>query len=148
MSYKRFSNKYQRTSLATAGKMDLVIACYEKAIQCLHIAKISYDTGEIEIKANNLQKALNIINELQGALDFDAGGEISKNLDSLYSYVTRRLIEGDLKRNLSVFDESINILSELNEAWKNIAQGEEQPNASASSPSYSPENRMSAQISA
>jgi flagellin-specific chaperone FliS len=48
---------------------------------------------------------------------------VAANLKSLYQYILRRLVEGDLKRDLAPFDESIGILEELASAWREIARG-------------------------
>ena len=127
MGYNQSFNRYQRTSMITAGKLDLVIMCYDKVIQSLHQVKVNYEAKDFEAKANALQKGLSIINELQCSLDCDKGGEIARNLDALYSYLTRRLLEGDLKEDLSAFDEAIHIMSELKEAWESVASDQNNP---------------------
>jgi len=125
MGHNRYSNQYQKTSLVTAGKLDLIIMCYDKVIQSLHQVKLNYKAKAFEAKANALQKGLNIINELQSSLDCERGGEIAKSLDALYAYLTRRLLEGDLKEDLSAFDEVIHIMNELKEAWESIASSQD-----------------------
>ena len=124
MGYNRSFNQYQKTSMVTAGKLDLIIMCYEKVIQSLHQVKLNYEAKAFEAKAHALQKGLNIINELQCSLDCERGGEIAKNLDALYAYLTRRLLEGDLKEDLSAFDEVIHIMNELKEAWESVASSQ------------------------
>ena len=123
MVYGKKLRQYQQVSVATAGKVNLVIMCYEKAIQSLHHAKSFYVAGDYESKYKALQKAVDIINELQGNLDFQKGGSIAKNLDSIYTYLKQRLIDGDLKRDLSTLDEAITIMGELKSAWEGISEG-------------------------
>jgi flagellar protein FliS len=120
MDYKK-SNSYERTSIETAGKLDLVIMCYDKAIQLLKQAKGHFKTGDLEKKARKMQSALDIINELQSCINMEEGGQIARNLDGIYTYITRRLLQGDIKNDISVFDECVNILSELKDAWVEIS---------------------------
>jgi flagellar secretion chaperone FliS len=124
MGYGKFLNQYKRSNIETAGKLDLVIMCYEKAILCLEQTKEHIIKKEFEKKAEKFQKALDIISELQCSLNMEKGGQIAKNLDALYSYITKRLILGDVQKDLAVFDESIHILSELLESWKAIKSTE------------------------
>ena len=126
MVYGNLSGQYQRTNITTASKVGLVVLCYEKAIQSLKQAKMNYEQKEFEAKANALQNAVQIINELQSSLDKDKGGAIAENLDNIYTYLTRRLLEGDIRKDLSVFDEGIHILGELKEAWDTVASEEKQ----------------------
>jgi flagellar secretion chaperone FliS len=125
MGYGKVLNQYKRSSIETAGKLDLVIMCYDKAILCLAQVKEHIKEKEVEKKVQKFQKALNIINELQCSLNLEKGGQIAKNLDSLYSYITKRLLVGDIKKDLSAYDESIHILNELKEAWQTIKSEED-----------------------
>jgi flagellar secretion chaperone FliS len=120
MGYGKSLNQYKRSSIETAGKLDLVIMCYEKAILCLSQAKELIKVKEVEKKILKFQQALNIISELQCSLNMENGGQIARNLDALYSYITQRLIVGDINKDLTAYDESIHILSELQEAWQTI----------------------------
>lgn len=111
---------YQKTHILTAEPMKLVILCYDNAIGQLRAAEEHYRSGHYEAKAKCLQKTLDILQELSSALDIEKGGSVAINLRSLYAYMMARLLDGDLKRNLKVFDEVIGMLDELGSAWKEI----------------------------
>jgi len=121
MSYKRMLGQYNKLNVETAGRLDLVLMCYEKAIESLWQARNSYEEGRFEQKARKLQRGLKILQELQGCLNFEKGGQIARNLDAIYGYLTRRLLEGDVKRDLTAFDEAVRILTDLKESWQGIA---------------------------
>ena len=73
-------------------------------------------------------------------------GEIARNLDAIYSYLTRRLIRGDVEKDDSAFDETVRLLSDLKEAWEGIAYDEKSqkiPNVFMEGP-----RSLSAQITA
>ena len=146
MGYGNFSGQYQRTNITTASKIGLVVLCYEKAIQSLKLAKMRYERKEFEAKAKALENAILIINELQSSLDKEKGGAIAENLDNIYSYLTKRLLEGDLKGDLSIFDEAAHILSELKEAWEVIAS--EDKEKASSVPASDSINIRPAQVAA
>jgi flagellar secretion chaperone FliS len=124
MGYGKLLSQYRRSNIETAGKIDLVIMCYENAILCLAQAKEHFKEKDIEKKVQKFEKALNLISSLQCCLDMEKGGQIAKNLDALYSYITKRLIVGDVQKDMKVYDESIRILSELLESWKAIKSSE------------------------
>jgi flagellar protein FliS len=94
--------------------------CYEKAIQLLYRAKEHLQEQEIEKKVYEIKKVIDIINELNGALDMAKGGQIAINLQSIYSYLIQRILSGDINKDPSAYDEAITILSELKEAWEQI----------------------------
>jgi flagellar secretion chaperone FliS len=120
MGYGKALSQYKRSNIETAGKLDLVIMCYENAILCLAQAKEHLKEQEMGKKVQKFQKALNLISELQCSLNMEKGGLIAKNLDALYSYITKRLLLGDIQKDMTAYDECIHILKELNEAWQTI----------------------------
>ena len=120
MDYGKAFRQYKRSSIETADKLGLIIMCYDKTILCLQHAKDHLKNNEIEKKVQKLQKALDIISELQSSLNFDKGDKIAKSLDSLYTYLTNRIILADIQKDFTIFDECINILNELKSAWEGI----------------------------
>lgn len=116
--YSNGIQSYRRTNLITADPGRLVIMCYEGAIDNLLIAKQRYTDNKFEAKCKALQKAVDIIDELLCSLDFEKGGSIATNLESLYNYMKRRLIQADVNQDLAAFDEVIEMLSGLLSAWK------------------------------
>ncbi len=121
--YSNSAGAYQQVGITTADPGHLVILCYEGAIDHLKKAIAYYGSGRLEKKAEALAKALDFINELNRALDFEKGGEIAVRLHSLYNFMCRRIMEGDLKRNIKAFEEVIHLLNELKSAWEEIVTG-------------------------
>jgi flagellar protein FliS len=114
---------YRQANVVTADPKRLVIMCYDGAISELMAAKEFYRSREFEEKAKSLQKALDIIYELLSALDFEKGGEVARNLEALYNFMIRRLIEADLKKDIEAFEDTIRMLEELRAAWQDIFYG-------------------------
>ena len=126
MIYSKMSNQYARLDVETTGKLGLVIICYEKAISNLKQARTYFEKDEIEQKARHMQKAMEIVQELQGCLNHEEGGQIARSLDAIYAYIVKRLLGSDVKKDLTGIDECIHILSELQEAWEGIASEEKE----------------------
>ena len=113
-------NAYKQTNVTTADPKKLILMCYEGAISNLKIARAKYSTGDFEAKGTAIQKTYDILTLLTQSLDFEKGKTIATALNSLYSYMMRRIMEGDLQRNLEAFDEVIGMLEDLESAWKEI----------------------------
>ena len=125
MTYAKTKSRYIHTEISTSNKLELVILCYDKSIQFLKQAKDYLLKKEYELKSEKLAKVIDIIGELKCSLNFDHGGDLAKNLDAIYTYLTNRLVEGDLNKDSVVFDEAVNILEELREAWQGISRVED-----------------------
>ncbi len=115
---------YRKTTVITADPGKLVLMCYEGAIDQLKIAKMKYQEKDYEAKCKALIKAMNIIDELLYSLDFEKGGNISRHLQAIYNYMTARILQADLNRDIDGFDEVIGLLTELLSAWKEIFSGQ------------------------
>ena len=108
--------------IRTATPEMVVVKLYEGALRFIRNARGHQERGEIAARATAIARALAIVNELQHSLDLQQGGEIARNLDALYFYVTDRLLEANLRASVQSMDEASGILSTLNEAWIEIAR--------------------------
>ena len=59
-----------------------------------------------------------ILGELTSSLDHNAGGTISTNLEQLYASMSLRLTEGNIQKQDGPLAEVENLLSTLNQAWR------------------------------
>jgi len=114
----------------------LISMLFQGALLAIANAKNEILRKEIAAKGKSISKAIAIIGEgLHASLDKRAGGELAQNLSSLYDYMVMRLVDANLKNDITVLDEVARLLTELTEAWDNIrpnsVQSEPQPNASA-----------------
>ncbi len=115
---------YQRTDVITADPKKLVIMCYEGAIYSLRLAKAKFYAQEYEAKAKAIQNALDIINELRAALDFEKGGEVAKNLDSLYAFWAKHILKADLNRDPRGLDQVVAMLEDIKAALEEAYYGQ------------------------
>jgi flagellar protein FliS len=118
--YGKGIGAYQRIDVMTSEPKRLVLMCYDAAIRNLKIAKEKHLSGEYEAKGRAVQKTQDIIGELSCSLDFEKGGQIARNLQAIYNYMTRRLLLADSKRDLRGFDEVAGMLEKLKTTWEVI----------------------------
>ena len=60
---------------------------------------------------------MDILTELEVSLDMDKGGEIAKNLMSLYVYFNRQILEATMDHKKEKLDFVHNMMSQLRESW-------------------------------
>jgi len=112
---------YRKTNVVTSDPVRLVIMCYEGAIDSLKRAKQKMNEKNYEEKGKAIIKAQDIIDELLCSLDLEKGGAIASNLSSLYNYMLRRILYGDVNKDIDAIDEVIGMLNELMSAWQEMA---------------------------
>ena len=108
--------------IRTATPEMVIVKLYEGALRFIRTAKTNQESGQIAGRAAAIAKALAIVNELQHSLNFKEGGEIARNLDSLYFFVTDRLLEANVRGTAQPLEEASGVLSTLNEAWVEISK--------------------------
>ena len=116
------------TGVAAASPHKLIIMLYDGAMVALLSAINNMKSANVAAKGAAISKAITIIdNGLRASLDKAAGGEIANNLDALYDYMSRRLLEGNIKNDIAAVEEVHGLMSDLREAWVAIGDKNEQP---------------------
>jgi flagellar protein FliS len=95
-----------------------VVALYHGAIDSVRQAERCIGSGDIVGRSKAVNKALGIITELLISLDHAKGGEISRNLKRLYSYMQVQLLDGHAKQKAEPISEVAQLLSVLLEGWE------------------------------
>lgn len=111
--------QYKRQQFETASQGRLILMLYEGALKNLRMALENIDKKNVNGAHRCLIKAQQIIMELNLSLNMDAG-EIAENLRSLYIYIHQRLVQANVKKDGTIIQEAIDLLSELKEAWDTI----------------------------
>ncbi len=111
---------YKTTQTQTASRGELVVMLYNGAIKFLNLALEDMKARNTESAHQNLLRAQDIIAELMGSLNMDAG-KLAKNLFSLYEYMLRRLVEANYRKAPDAVEEVLVLLRELLPMWQQAA---------------------------
>lgn len=115
-------NAYRETSIKTASSGKIVLMLYDEAMKQMDIAIQNLESDEKKLDAINssIIKAQEVITELMVSLDFEKGGEIAKNLFSLYMFFNRELMNSNVKKDPQPVQGVRRMVSEIREAWAEI----------------------------
>ena len=107
--------KYQQQSVMTMTQGEMLTKLYDEIIKQLNLVK--RHTEEKDYAAANLasQKAQRILYHLRATLNFDY--KISENLNALYDYFLRQLIQANLHKDNAPVDEVLGMIGELRETF-------------------------------
>ena len=122
--------QYRATKVQTAGSVDLVVMLYQGAVKFVRLAIEAMDRDDSKAAHTSLVRAQDIIVELHGSLNHEDGGQISKQLASVYDYCFRRLVAANVKKDTDAAREVVSILRDLGMAWQQIALQQRQAHAS------------------
>ncbi len=98
----------------------LILMLLDGALEKISSAKGFMQRGEIENKGNYISWAISIIEGLRQSLDSETGGEMAGNLDNLYEYMGRRLLEANYHNDEAMLDEVAGLLNSIKSSWMKI----------------------------
>lgn len=123
-AYSRAAESYGSvqvvTGVATANNVQLIQMLFDGLIESLATARGHIENRAIEDKSKAIARAGRIVVGLQGALDFERGGELAQNLHELYAYVTRRLFHINAQNDLDALDEVTTLMKDIAQAWQTL----------------------------
>ena len=131
------SNKYQAYAAATqtVAKTKQIVLLYDGVIRFLQQAKEAISEGRIEDRYRLLIKASDVIEGLQGCLDFENGGDIAKVLFSFYASIDGRIFSVHRTNSTDTCDTLIRELKQMRDVWNEI---DETTSGSATAPATPP----------
>ncbi|GAB6100045.1 flagellar export chaperone FliS [Halanaerocella petrolearia] len=114
--------KYKNTQVETASQEKLLLMLYDGAIKFTKQGIKGIKEEDYELTNNALNKVQAILSEFQTTLDHDQAPELTADLDALYDYMKRRLIKGNVGKNIDPVEEVLGMLKELRETWQQAAE--------------------------
>jgi len=129
VAYNNALSTYKETRIKTASQGQLIIMLYGEAVRQLDLALDllevndtgKKDPGKIEKISKAVVKTQEIVAELMVSLDFEQGGDIAKNLFSLYTWFNRELMEANINQDKRRISSVRYLIDELRGAWQEIA---------------------------
>ena len=130
MTQKNPYATYANNKIASATPAELTLMLYEGAIKFCNLAKIDIEKKEYGDSIGHIQRARNIIVELQSTLDFKY--PIAKDFDNIYRYIFSLMADVNRDHNLETLEELLNELRELRDIWKQVMKNAKAPARSGS----------------
>lgn len=108
--------QYRQIEVETASPGRLVLMLYDAAIKNCRQAAAAWEANNDTLARDKLYRAQDILAELVGSLNFDAG-DLPRQLFQLYEYMNYRLIQSVVRKDATAALEVAKLLEELREAW-------------------------------
>ena len=137
----RLSKAYLLTKVLTANKQEIIVYLYEGVISYLHRAQTALREGRPDAAGASINRAISIIVELSGTLNYTTGGHLALRLDSIYNYLIESLSLAIAHGDLEAVQACEGIVAILYDAWQQAVSLERQ---AAAAPTPEPRLRVSA----
>lgn len=125
MGLVRGANAYAKvgveSGVMSASPHQLIAMLFDAALASIRTARLHMEAGAVDEKGKAVSKAIDIINGgLIAGLDEEQGGELAKDLERLYEYVVRILLQANLRNDLQQLDEASELLANIASAWREV----------------------------
>jgi flagellar protein FliS len=100
--------------------VQLVLLLTDGLLEELVRAKAHIEARRYELKARSLDRCVDILNGLAGALDMDSGEDVVHSLGQIYDYCADRLCQAGLTLDAGKVDEVIRLIATLRQGWQGM----------------------------
>lgn len=124
MNRQKALNQYRQvdtqSSVLQAAPHKLIQMLFQGVIDRVAMAKGCLQRNDFEGTGKYIRLAVGIIGGLQSSLELKLGGEVAQNLNDLYVYMQRRLLDAQIKKNPDMLEEVIRLIKEIKSAWDEL----------------------------
>jgi flagellar secretion chaperone FliS len=111
---------YLRASVQNASAVGLIIVLYDVLIGDLKGAVAAIAKSDIEERSSCLKHAFLVLQQLEGSLDVQNGGQAAVNLSRFYSTVRANTLDAHLKVSADILNRQIQLLFQVRETWAQL----------------------------
>ncbi len=108
---------YKKTSVQTASKEQILLMLYQAAIKSCKKALEAVAEKNVAKKGEHIAKLQDIVIELNNSLDFEVGGDVARELASLYDYVLYASTQANIKVETEPLEGCLKVLITLYDGW-------------------------------
>src|SRR5690606_21636500 len=108
---------YKKTSVETASKEQILLMLYQAAIKNCKKGIEAIEQNNIAKKGEYIGKMQDIVVELSNSLDFEVGGDVAKELASLYDYLLYASTQANIKIDKEQLEGCLKVLNTLYDGW-------------------------------
>lgn len=105
----------------SASPHGLITLLMDGALERLVKARAHMVRGEVAAKGETISKCIEIIGGLRDGLDPKVEPAMVERLDSLYEYMSRRLLQANMQDDATIIDEVSKLLQQVRDSWVQIA---------------------------
>jgi len=116
-AYGNAFNTYKSNSINFASKDQLLLMLVEGAVKFSKMGRQAIIDKDINKAHENLVKTQNIFYELMSTLDVAKGGEWAESLMKVYDFITRRLMDANIKKSEEIMNEIIPLIETIRDTW-------------------------------
>lgn len=117
MNQSNAYGQYKSNSINFASKDQLLLMLLDGAVKFSKIARQAIKDRNVAVANENIKKTQNIFYELIYSLDLNKAKGWGESLVSVYKFIIDRLVQANIKKDVTIMDEVIPIIQEVKNTW-------------------------------
>lgn len=122
MKKSQTERMYLRAAAQNATAVGLVIILYDLLIHDMEQAIAAFADRDIERRSEEIKHSLLVLQQLDGSLDHENGGEAAKHFSAFYSALRSKIFEAQLKSSPEILKKQIELVLDVRQAWQQVDQ--------------------------
>lgn len=128
--------KYQKVQVMTSDGVRLIVMLYEGILRFNNGAKEAIEKGDVKDRVYFINRSMDIVSELNNALNMEDGGEVATNLSRLYDYCVHSLNKANTENSTDALAAVDKVISEVKAGWEGISSEKGADDAATSDTDY------------
>ena len=114
--YTKGYNIYKNNSVNFASKEQLLLMLVDGAVKYAKRAELAIEKKDVKLAHESLVRTQDIFIELMSTLNRDAG-DWAVQLFKVYEFINAKLIEVNIKKDLTLLREVLPLIQEVRDIW-------------------------------
>lgn len=110
--------QYFENAVMSAGPGELILMLYDGAVKYIRQGIMYIEEKNVERAHRAIVRAQDIVAYLMETLNMDY--EIAKNLAALYDFIMDRLVQGNVKKDVKLLKEALELVEDLRGTWEQV----------------------------
>jgi flagellar secretion chaperone FliS len=89
----------------SATPIKLVVILFDAAIDDMRRSTSAIQSGNLEERAVAVRHAMLLLQQLQGTLDFDKGGQVARQFEQFYNLIRLKVLESQLRNSAEMMQQ-------------------------------------------
>lgn len=119
-------DQYQSVKLqgqvATSPNHGLVSLLLERILEKIAHANGAIERNDVSARGTAISDAIRIVDNLRAGLNKAQGGDVAANLQGLYDYIEKRLVDANSKTDVEALTEVAGLVAEVKSGWDGISE--------------------------
>ena len=108
---------YRENAVRGATPLELVVILFDAALDDMRRALSAMQASDFEQRATAIRHAMLVLQQLQGTLDFEKGGQVARQFEQFYNLVRAKLLESQLRNSPEMMQQQIHFMAEVRDCW-------------------------------